>query len=390
MTSRITNRSSGPASPAAERCVRRTRGCVMLGDLQAVPVVHQRRGRARAADVAIWPRAGGRGDPLIDRRALLCALAFGLPSIPLFAAAQGSARAVRVGYVSGSPEQGADLIASFLRGLRELGYDEGRNLTLERRYEEGKTEALPAMFAQLVRLNPDVIVVPGPETRLRAARQATTTIPLVMIALDFDPLARGYVASLARPGGNVTGLFVRQPELAAKRVELLKAALPRARRVAVFWDSFSTDQLKETERATRSLGLQLQPVEFRNRPYDFPAAFEAANQGRAEALLTLTSPALYGGRVQIGELAAKHRLPVIGPFRQFAEAGALLTYGVNLLEINRYAATYVDKIVKGAKPADLPVEQPAKFELVINLRPAQTLGLAIPQSVLTRADEVIQ
>ena len=327
---------------------------------------------------------------MIDRRALLWALAVGLPSFPRLAAAQGSARGVRVGYVSGSPEAGADLIASFLRGLRDLGYEEGQNLTLERRYEEGKTEALPAIFAQLVRLNLDVIVVPGPETRLRAARRATMTIPLVMIALDFDPLARGYVASLARPGGNITGLFVRQPELAAKRVELLKAALPGARRVAVFWDSFSADQLKETERVSRSLGVHLLPVELRNRPYDFAAAFETVNRGRAEAVLSSTSPALYGGRVRIAELAAKHRLPVIGPFRQFAEAGALLTYGVNLFELNRYAATYVDKILKGAKPADLPIEEPTKFELVINLKTARALGLKIPQPVLLRADEVIQ
>jgi putative tryptophan/tyrosine transport system substrate-binding protein len=211
-----------------------------------------------------------------------------------------------------------------------------------------------------------------------------------MIALDFDPLARGYVASLARPGGNITGLFVRQPELAAKRVELLKAALPGARRVAVFWDTFSADQLLETERVGRALGLQLQPVELRTRPYDFAAAFETAARGRAEAVLSSTSPALYGGRVRIAELAVRYHLPVIGPFRQFAEVGALLTFGVNLFEMNRYAATYVDKIVKGAKPADLPVEQPTKFELVVNLKAAKALGLTIPQSVLVRADEVIQ
>jgi len=343
-----------------------------------------------AVGVVTGTSGGWMSEASIDRRALVWALALGLPSLPLLAAAQRPAVGARVAYITGTPEQSADLIESFLRGLREYGYDEGRNLILERRYEEGQPEALPAIFAELVRLNPDVIVVPGPEIRLRAARRATMTVPLVMIALDFDPLARGYVASLARPGGNVTGLFVRQPELAAKRVELLKGALPRARRVAVFWDSFSADQLKETERVSPAFGLQLQLVEFRDRQHDFAAAFEAATRERAEAILSLTSPALYMGRVRITEFAAKHRLPVIGPFRQFAEAGALLTYGVNLFEMNHHAAAYVAKILKGAKPADLPIEQPTKFELVINLKTAKALGLTIPPSVLLRADQVIE
>jgi len=326
----------------------------------------------------------------MDRRVFMGALAGGLPSLPVLARAQGPATSVRIGYVTGSPAGAADLIGGFLDGLRALGYDEGRNLTLERRYDEAKTETLAGIFAQLIRLNLDVIVVVGPEPRLRAARQATTTIPIVMIAIDYDPIARGYVTSLAQPGGNITGLFVRQPELAAKRVELLKAALPKARRVAMLWDEFSMDQMRETERASRSLGLQLFPVELRHGSHDFAGAFKTVERSRAEALLSSASPPLFIERTRITELAAKYRLPVIAPFRQFAEGGALLTYGVNLLEMNRHAATYVDKILKGAKPADLPIEQPTKFELVINAKTAKALGLTIPSSLLQRADEIIQ
>src|SRR6266536_1570823 len=291
----------------------------------------------------------------MDRRVFMGALAGGLPSLPVLARAQGPATSVRIGYVTGSPAGAADLIGGFLDGLRALGYDEGRNLTLERRYDEAKTETLAGIFAQLIRLNLDVIVVVGPEPRLRAARQATTTIPIVMIAIDYDPIARGYVTSLAQPGGNITGLFVRQ-----------------------------------TERASRSLGLQLFPVELRHGSHDFAGAFKTVEHSRAEALLSSASPLLFIERTRITELAAKYRLPVIAPFRQFAEGGALLTYGVNLLEMNRHAATYVDKILKGAKPADLPIEQPTKFELVINAKTAKALGLTIPQSLLARADELIQ
>ena len=327
---------------------------------------------------------------MIDRRAFLGALAFGLSSVPSRADAQEPARSIRIGYITGFRGAVPDLTGSFLRGLRELGYDEGRNLALEPRYVEGKTEALPGIAAELVLLNPDLIFVVGPEARLQAARQATTTTPIVVLAIDFDPVARGFVSSLARPGGNITGLFVRQPELAAKRVELLKEALPQVRRVAVFWDTFSADQLKETERASDSLGLQLQPLELRNPPYDFAGAFKAAERGRAQAVFSSASPVLFRERARIVELAAKSRLPVIAPLREFADGGALLTYGVNLSEMFHRAATYVHKIVKGAKPGDLPVEQPTKFELVINLKTAKALGLTIPKSALLRADEVIQ
>jgi len=198
------------------------------------------------------------------------------------------------------------------------------------------------------------------------------------------------MASLARPGGNITGVVVRQLELAAKRLELLKEALPRVTRVAVLWDSFSADQVTETESASRSLRLQLQLVELQDPPYDFAGAFKVAESGRAEAVLSSASPVLWRGRMRIAEQATKYRLPVIGPFREFAEAGALLTYGVNLSETYRHAALYVDKILRGSKPTDLPIERPTKFELVINLKTAKALGLTIPPSLLQRADHVIE
>ena len=325
---------------------------------------------------------------MTSRRTFLVTFAGGILVAPLAAGAQQPGKVYRIGLLWPTPVRGPGLDA-FVRGLRERGYVEGRNLVIDFRPLEGMGERLPGIAAELVRLRPDVIFAPGPEAVLRAASQATTTIPIVVLAVDFDPIARGYVASLARPGGNITGVFVRQPELAAKRVELLKEALPRARRVAVFWDTFSADHLNETENAGRVLGLQLQLVELRNPPYDLAGAFRSAEQGRADAVLSSSSPVLWVERARFAELAAKSRLPVIVPYREMV-AGALLAYGVNLLEMYRYAATHVDKILKGAKPADLPVEQPTKYELLINLKTAKALGLTIPQALLVRADELIE
>jgi putative ABC transport system substrate-binding protein len=329
----------------------------------------------------------------VDRRAFL-ASSFGLLAAPLAAEAQQTgkspSKAFRIAMVSTGQARSASFLVAFEQRLRELGYVEGQNLVIEFRTAEGKTERFPGIMAELVRLNPDLIVAGGPEAMLRAARQATATIPVVFVAIDFDPVARGYMASLARPGGNITGVVVRQLELAAKRLELLKEALPRVTRIAVLWDSFSADQANETENAGRSLRLQLQLVELQNPPYDFASAFKAAESGRAEAVLSSASPVLWRERARIAEQAAKYRLPVVGPFREFAEAGALFTYGVNLSEMYRHAALHVDKILRGAKPTDLPIEQPTRFEMVVNLRTAKILGLTIPPSVLVRADEVIE
>jgi putative ABC transport system substrate-binding protein len=245
-------------------------------------------------------------------------------------------------------------------------------------------------MSELVRSGVDVIVPVGPEASLRAAQEATTTVPIVVVAIDYDPIARGYVGGLARPGGNTTGLFLRQPELTGKRLELLKEMVPRARHVAAFWDAFSADQLKEAEAAARSAGLQLQRFEFRDPPYSFDGPMRAAVRQQAGALLGLASPIFFRQRAELAEKAIKHRLPAIAPFRESAEDGVLMAYGASLPDMLRRAAEYVDKILKGASPGDLPMEQPTKFELVINLRTARALGLAIPSSLLLRADHVVQ
>jgi ABC-type uncharacterized transport system substrate-binding protein len=241
-----------------------------------------------------------------------------------------------------------------------------------------------------VRLNVNIILASGPEVTLQAARNATATVPIVIAAVDFDPIARGYIVSLAKPGGNVTGVSLLQIELTGKRMQFLKDALPRVTRVVVFWDTISADQWSEADKTALGVGLRLQGVEMRNPPYNFGDAFRTATRGRAEALLLLMSPIFFGPRAQIIELGLQSRLPTIAGMSQYAHAGALMSYGANLDDMFRHAAVYIDKIAKGAKPADLPVEQPTKFELVINLKTAKALGLTIPQTLLLRADQVIE
>ena len=306
---------------------------------------------------------------------------------PAFAAAQPSTKVARIGILSGVPRSAPTHVA-FEQKLRELGYVDGQNLAIEFRSAEGRADRFPALAAELVRLKVDVIVAVATEAALRAAWQATSTIPIVMVAVGYDPVALGYVSGLARPGGAITGVFFQHLELIAKRLQLLKEAVPKITRVAVLWDVFATDQLKEAEAAARSLGIQLQPVELRD-PYDFDGAFRAA-RGRAGALLVLMSPVFFRERARIADLAAKHRLPAMFGVREFAEAGGLMAYGATISEMFRLAAEYVDKILKGARPADLPVQQPTRFELVLNLRTAKALGLTLPQSLLIRADKVIE
>jgi putative ABC transport system substrate-binding protein len=273
------------------------------------------------------------------------------------------------------------------QGLRDLGYVEGKNFVFEYRYAEGRSERLPGLAADLVRLKVDLIIAPGDVAKV--AREATGTIPIVMMSSD-DPVRAGYVASLARPGGNVTGVTFIFDELAGKRLELLKEAVPAITRVAVLWNPTHVDnEFQEMQAAARTLGLQLQSLELR-APSDLDGAFQAASRGRAEALTVTPSRLTAFLRTRIVALAAKGRLPVISGWREFAEAGGLLTYGPNRSEGARRAAAYIDKILKGAKPADLPVEQPTRFELVVNLKTAKALGLTIPQSIMVRADQVIQ
>jgi len=330
---------------------------------------------------------------MMERRAFLSTLAIGLLAAPLAAEAQSAGKVWRIGILSGysptSPEA-ARVWEGFLQGLRELGYVEGKNILIEGRYSEGRHERLPALAAELVRLKVDVIVAgggPAPDE----AKRATSTIPIVM-ANNADPVGSGLVASLARPGGNVTGLSLVTPDLVGRQLQLLTEAIPGVSRVAVLSNPTNPHHrlsLREAEVAARPLRLRLQILEAR-APSDFAGAFSAASRERAGALLVVLDVMFFAERTRLAELAAKHRLPLTGGLREYAEAGGLLTYGPNLRDSFRRAATYVDKILKGAKPADLPVEQPTKFELVINLKTAKVLGLTIPPSLLQRADQVIE
>ena len=263
------------------------------------------------------------------------------------------------------------------------------NIVIEYRYGEGKVDRLPALAVELLRLKVNVIVTSGPAAT-HPAKKATNTIPIVM-AQDNDPVGNGFVASLGRPGGNITGLSTLSPQLSGKRLELLKEVLPRLSRVAVFGNSTdgNAQALRETELAAAAFGVKLQYLDVRS-PKDIENAFRGARKERADAVLVLPNQVHFSQRIQIAELAIKNRLPVIYGRPEYGEAGGLMTYGVSFTEFDRRAATYVDKILKGAKPAELPVEQPTRFELVINLKAAQQIGLTIPPNVLARADRVIK
>ena len=327
--------------------------------------------------------------------ALTVVLALALLASPLAAEAQQAAKVARIGYLATAPAEAASphLREAFRQGLRDLGYVEGRNLVIEYRDAEGKVERLPALAAELVALKVDVIVASGTLAAL-AAKQTTRTLPIVFSPAG-DPVGSGLVTSLARPGGNVTGLSAFAPELVGKRLELLKQAVPGVSRVAVLWqpgafgERTEKDILKRAEVAGRDLGVPLQFVEARG-PADFARAFSDMSIARADALTVLASNMFVSERRRLVDLAAAKRLPAVYSARELVDAGGLMSYGANLADLNRRAATYVDRILKGTKPADLPVEQPAKFELILNLKTAKALGLTIPQAVLGRADEVVQ
>ena len=317
---------------------------------------------------------------------------FLLLAVGTFAEAQQPTQVPRIGYLSASSASSISFRVEALRqGLRELGYVEGKNIVIEQRYAEGKPDRVPALAAELVRLTVNVIVTAGP-LPTRAAKEATVTIPIVMTN-EGDPVGTGFVASLARPGGNITGLSNLAPELSGKRLELLKEIVPRLSHVAFFGTSTlpgNAQSLKETELAAGALGVQLQYLDVLS-PRDIETAFQAASKGRSDAVLMMAAGSfLNTHRTQVVDLAVKSRLPAIYNFPEFVEAGGLMTYGVSTTDLSRRAATYVDKILKGAKPADLPVEQPTKFEFVINLKTAKQIGLTIPPNVLARADKVIK
>jgi putative ABC transport system substrate-binding protein len=279
---------------------------------------------------------------------------------------------------------------AFRQGLRQFGYVEGKNIVIEWRYGEGKTEAVPALAAELVNLKVDVIVTGGASST-RAAKEVTTIIAIVM-AQDPDPVASGFVASLARPGGNITGLSRLAPEISGKQVELLKETVPRLSRVAVLGNATLPGQariLKEVELATGALKVKFRYLDVQN-PKDIETAFRAAGNGSIDAVVVLETPVITSQRPQIAGLAVKSRLPAIYRGREYVEDGGLMSYGASFVDLHRRAATYVDKILKGAKPSELPIEQPTKFEFVINLKAANQIGLTIPPNVLARADRVIR
>jgi putative ABC transport system substrate-binding protein len=326
-------------------------------------------------------------------RALALIGALTLPALvaPFPANAQPATKVPRIGVLHpGAPAAVSQFVEAFSQGLRERGYVEGQNIIVERRFGDAKAERISEAAAELVRLNVDVIVT-STDGAIAAVKRQTQTIPIVM-ASSTDPVGTGFVASLAHPGGNVTGLSFISPELSAKRLELLREDVPGLSRVAIMWNPEVRGAVldyKETESAARSLRLQLQSVEV-SRADDFDRAFSALTTARAEALIVVPSPLAFTTRSQIASLAQKHRLPSMHALREFAEAGGLMAYGPNNAEQWRRSATYVDKILKGSKPGDLPIEQPTKFELVINLKTAKALGLTLPPSLLRRADQVIQ
>ena len=316
--------------------------------------------------------------------ALLLALSFPAES-------QEAKKVPRIGYLGGAslsaiPER----IEAFRQGLRELEYVEGKNIVIEWRWAEGKPDRLPDLAAELVRLKVDIIVSAGPAVTPRL-KEATKTIPIVM-AQDNDPVGNGFVASLARPGGNITGLATLAPELSGKQLELLKEVIPKLSRVVVLGTSTqpgNAQTLREIELAAGAFGVKLQYLDVLG-PEDLETAFRAARKGRAEAALVLVSTVFNSHRTQVVDLSVKSQLPAIFYSAEYAELGGLMAYGTSYIDLYRRVATYVDKILKGAKPADLPVEQPKKFELIINLKTAKQIGLTIPPNVLARADKVIK
>jgi putative ABC transport system substrate-binding protein len=328
----------------------------------------------------------------LRRREFITLLGGAVLDWPLGASAQQTGRIARVGVLGpdlSNPVTGPGYQV-FLSELRKLGFTEGQNLVMEyRRTDEGLQKAFTGAN-EIIAAKADVLVANGPEIALQAATAARPAVPVVMLANNYDPFARGYVKSLAQPGGNVTGLFYRQPELAVKQLELLVEAFPERTRVAVLSDSASPDQLSAIEGAVQSMRLSLRSLKLENPPYDFDAAFRTVVQGEAQMLHILSSPLFTPQSALIAELAIRNRLPTMFIFRHYVEAGGLMSYGVDTKPMWRRAASYVAKILRGAQPSDLPVEQAANFEFAVNLKTAKAIGVTLPTSILLRADEVIE
>jgi len=323
-----------------------------------------------------------------NRRKLLVAFGAFAVGFARIVRAQSTTRAFRVG-VLGTAERQAPFYIAMERRFSELGYIEGKNFKLETRTVHGQWEKLPAAAVELAQGKPDVVIAAGSEAVLKALRQAVGATPIVMIAIDFDPVENNYIASLGRPGGNITGLYLQQIESAAKRLQIIRDTLPQTKRVAVLFDNSTQGQLRAAQQAAKLLGIELLPHELSGSNYNFEAALGAAVTEKAQAVLAFTSGAFFASRHKWIGAASKHRLPVIAN-PNYADTGALVTFGASFPDMYARAADYVDRILKGAKPADLPVEQPTKFDLIVNMKTAKALGIKIPGSVMVQATKVIE
>ena len=328
----------------------------------------------------------------MKRREFITLIGGAAATWPLVARAQQTGRTYRIGFFGGGLDSNVMALGfpTFRDELRKRGFIDGRNLVVEFRSTRQEALQLHADAAELARSNVDLFVAAGPEVALKASLAASRTIPIVMWANNFDPIQHGYVQSLAQPGGNVTGVFTRQPEMAAKQVEILKETFPDRTRLAALWDALSADQLHGAERAAKSLHLTLRALKLENPPYDIAAAFRRVAEGSPQMLLVLSSPLFGPHNKEIAEQTIKSRLPAMFIFKYYVEDGGLMSYGIDIKSDFRRLAEYVAKILNGAKPAELPVEQPTKFELVVNLKTAKAIGIELPTSLLLRADEVIE
>jgi putative tryptophan/tyrosine transport system substrate-binding protein len=327
----------------------------------------------------------------VRRRDLIKVIAGSVTAWPLSARAQQAGKLPTVAFLTEDPNNPLVVSAfpTFVAELRKLGFNEGVNLIIESRGFKDASQA-SAVVAELIRANVDVLVTFGAEIALKAAAAATQTVPIVMIAVNFDPIAGGYVSNIARPSGNITGLVFRAPELASKQLELLVEAFPDGKPIAVLWESASAEQFNAAQRVAQSMHIELKSHKLETVPIDFDEAFRAIVHDGSRTVLVLSGPSFTAQRSHIADLAIKYRLPTMFTFRLYVEAGGLMSYGVDVVTIFRRASSYVAKILRGAKPPDLPVEQPSNFEFALNLKTAKAAGFTIPTSILLRADEVIE
>ena len=325
---------------------------------------------------------------MTNRRIATGAVALGLMLPGL--AARGQQRPARLGWLSGTNPRSSSFYVAFERRLKELGHVDGKNLIVDFAFAEGKVERLAPLARELVAAKPDVLFVSGPEAPLKALSEASGSIPIVVCAIGFDPQVKGYVKSLARPGGNITGVHLQQIEITGKRLELLHDLLPSARRIAVLADVFTGDQLEAARSAAQHLKLELQVVQLRDYPYDYVSAVKQARSARSEAMLVLVSPRFFAGRESLVAEARKLKLPTVYYSTPYVEAGGLASYGASLDAMFVRAANYVDKIIKGEAPANLPMEQPTEFDLAVNFKLAKEFGIKIPQVVLVRVTQRIE